>query len=103
MEVVKNHDAKPLVNQFAQIFRKDLFEYNIVHETTIDGKRRIRRYFPELDAEGVQDLPPEDLRRYAFKMATGSGKTWVMAMIIVWSHFHKQAVRRSHQNFQVFL
>ena len=92
VEVAKNHDAKPLVNQFAQIFKKDLFEYNIVHETTIDGKRRIRRYFPELDAEGLQDLPPEDLRRYAFKMATGSGKTWVMAMIIVWSHFHKQRV-----------
>ena len=39
----------------------------------------------ELDAEGVQDLPPENLRRFAFKMATGSGKTWVMAMAIVWS------------------
>ncbi|MCP4405898.1 MAG: DEAD/DEAH box helicase family protein [bacterium] len=92
IEVVNNRDAKPLIDQFAQVFKKDLFESNIVHETTIDGKRRIRRYFPELDAEGVQDLPPEDLRRYAFKMATGSGKTWVMAMLIVWSHFHKQRV-----------
>ncbi len=25
-------------------------------------------------------------------MATGSGKTWVMAMAVVWSHFHKQRV-----------
>ncbi|HXG45649.1 MAG TPA: DEAD/DEAH box helicase family protein, partial [Gemmatimonadales bacterium] len=40
----------------------------------------------------VQDLPPENLRRFAFKMATGSGKTWVMAMAIVWSHFHKKKV-----------
>ena len=47
---------------------------------------------PELDAEGIQDLPPEDLRRFAFKMATGSGKTWVMAMAVVWSHFHKKRV-----------
>ena len=46
----------------------------------MDGRRQIRRYVPELDGEGVQDLPPENLRRFAFKMATGSGKTWVMAM-----------------------
>ena len=58
----------------------------------MDGRRQIRRYVPELNAEGVQDLPPEDLRRYAFKMATGSGKTWVMAMAMVWSHFHKKRV-----------
>ena len=58
----------------------------------MDGRRQIRRYVPELNAEGVQDLPPEGLQRYAFKMATGSGKTWVMAMVIVWSHFHKQRV-----------
>ena len=58
----------------------------------MDGRRQIRRYVPELDTEGVQDLPPEDLRRFAFKMATGSGKTWVMAMAIVWSYFHKKRV-----------
>lgn len=95
VEIIKNHDAKPLIDQFAQTFRKDLFEDNVVHETTMDGKRCIRRYFPELEAEGIQDLPPEHLRRYAFKMATGSGKTWVMAMIIVWSHFHKHFVQGS--------
>ena len=83
VEVAQIRDAKALVNAYAQIFRKDLFEYNIVHETTMDGKRRLRRYFPELDAEGVQDLPPENLARYAFKMATGSGKTWVVAMAVV--------------------
>lgn len=34
------------------------------------------------------DLPPPELPRYAFKMATGSGKTLVMAMLITWSYFH---------------
>lgn len=91
-EIAKIRDAKALVNAYAQVFKKDLFEYNIVHETTMDGKRRLRRYFPELDAEGTQDLPPENLARYAFKMATGSGKTWVMAMVVVWSYFHKKRV-----------
>ena len=49
----------------------------------MDGRRQIVRYVPELDKEGVQDLPPENLCRLAFKMATGSGKTWVMAMVMV--------------------
>jgi type III restriction enzyme len=37
----------------------------------MDGRRQIRRYVPELEKEGIQDLPPKNLRRYAFKMATG--------------------------------
>ncbi|MFH1136160.1 MAG: hypothetical protein V1816_08745 [Pseudomonadota bacterium] len=44
-----------------------------------DGLRQIVRYVPELGEEGVQDLPPENLCRPAFKMAIGSGKTWVMS------------------------
>lgn len=36
-----------------------------------------------------QILPDEDLwPRYAFRMATGSGKTKVMSLAIVWSYFH---------------
>jgi type III restriction enzyme len=43
-------------------------------------------------AVGVE--PDEDLwSRYAFKMATGSGKTKVMSLAIVWSYFH--ALRES--------
>ena len=56
----------------------------------MDGRRQLRRYVPELDADGIQELPPENLRRFCFKLATGSGKTWVMAMAVVWSHFHKR-------------
>ena len=92
VEVAGIRDSKPLVETFAKIFQKDLLSKNIEFQTTMDGKRQLRRYVPELDAEGVQDLPPEDLRRYAFKMATGSGKTWVMAMAVVWSYFHRRMV-----------
>ncbi len=42
---------------------------------------------PELGTDGVQGLPPEDLRRFAFQMVTRSGKTWAMA--VVWSRFHR--------------
>jgi type III restriction enzyme len=94
-EIKKIKDAKPLIDNFAEVFKKDMFTYNIEYQTTMDGRRQIRRYFPELDSDGLQDLPPENLRRFAFKMATGSGKTYVMAMAIVWSYFHKKFVQGS--------
>ena len=95
VEIAGQRDAQKLIQAHATIFEKDLFTKNITFQTTMDGRRQLRRYVPELDAEGVQDLPPEDLRRFAFKMATGSGKTWVVAMAVVWSHFHKKMVAGS--------
>ena len=49
------------------------------------------------------DLPPPELPRYAFKMATGSGKTLVMAMVITWSYFHvrRETGSRMTDNFLV--
>ncbi len=95
MEIAGERDTQKLIQSHATIFQKDLLSKNIEFQTTMDGKRQIRRYVPELDGEGVQDLPPEDLQRFAFKMATGSGKTWVIAMAVVWSHFHKKRVAKS--------
>ena len=95
VEIAGQRDARKLIEAHATIFKKDLFTKNIEFQTTMDGRRQLRRYVPELEAQGVQDLPPEDLRRFAFKMATGSGKTWVMAMAIVWARFHKQRVPAS--------
>ena len=92
IEVAGQKDAKALVNAYGTIFQRDLVSKNISFETDMGGTRRLRRFVPELDAEGVQELPPEDLRRFAFKMATGSGKTWVMAMAVVWCRFHKLMV-----------
>lgn len=68
---------------------------DIRFQTSMDGSRQISRYIPELESDQVQDLPAENLRRYAFKMATGSGKTVVMAMAIVWSYFHRLMVEGS--------
>lgn len=95
VEIAGQRDAWELIEAHATIFERDLFAKNIAFHTRMDGRRQLRRYVPELDAEGVQDLPPQDLRRFAFKMATGSGKTWVMAMAIVWAHFHKRRVEDS--------
>lgn len=95
VEIHRQKDSKDLIQKYAEVFKKDLFSDNIVFQTTMDGRRQISRYVPELEKDGIQDLPPENLRRFAFKMATGSGKTWVMAMAIVWSCFHKKLVRGS--------
>ena len=92
IEIGGQRDAKAIIESFATVEQKDLISKNIEFQTTMDGRRQIRRYVPELEAEGVQDLPPENLLRLAFKMATGSGKTWVMAMVIVWSRLHKQRI-----------
>lgn len=95
VEIAGQRDAKELINAYGEIFQKDMFSKSIEFQTTMQGTRQVIRYVPELDRDGVQDLPPENLRRFAFKMATGSGKTWVMAMAIVWSHFHKKRVTGS--------
>jgi len=92
VEIYGQRDVKDLIESHAEVFKKDLFSDNIVFQTTMDGRRQIRRYVPELDRDGTQDLPPEGLRRFAFKMATGSGKTWVIAMAVVWARSHKQRV-----------
>jgi type III restriction enzyme len=91
-EIAGHRDVQELIQSHATIFHRDLLSKNIEFQTTMDGKRQIRRYVPELDGMGVQELPPENLHRFAFKMATGSGKTWVIAMAVVWSHFHKKRV-----------
>lgn len=47
----------------------------------------------ELAAQGI--TPEEDLwPRYAFRVATGAGKTKIMSLAIVWSYFH--ALRESN-------
>lgn len=92
VEIAGKRDAKELIEELGTIQQTDLLSSNVELSTAMDGRRRIRRYVPELDAVREQELPPKNLRRYAFKMATGSGKTWVMAMAVVWSRLHRQLV-----------
>jgi len=54
-----------------------------------------------------QDIRPdmfdEDWTRYVIKMATGSGKTKILALVLVWSYFHKlyEAGSELSRNFLV--
>ncbi len=88
-EVKKYDDLKPVIETYAENFRKDLFSNAVEFVEDTEGRRKLIRYFPELEQEGEQDLPEKGLLRYAFKMATGSGKTIAMALIIVWSYFNR--------------
>ena len=99
-EVRKIFDAKDLIEGFGEIFFPDksqlpLTGAGIAYETTVDGTRKVRRWIPDEEREQIQDLPADGLPRYAFKMATGSGKTVVIAMAMIWSYFHKRRVRGS--------
>jgi len=68
------------------------------HDTTVSelkATRILRRLNPANNREVQQELPPEDLTRYCGKAATGSGKTFVMSFLAVWSYFHKKYERNS--------
>ena len=95
IEIADKRDAKELIEAYATNVPKALDAKGIAFQTTMEGTRQLRRTVPERERDAVQDLPPEGLCRFAFKMATGSGKTWVMAMVIVWSYFHKKHVAGS--------
>lgn len=62
----------------------------------VRGLARLMDEFAGADAEtAAAGVNPDDDRwaRYAFKLATGAGKTKVMSLAIVWSYFH--ALRES--------
>lgn len=48
------------------------------------------------EVEGRQQMPETgDIVRYALKLATGAGKTYVMALLVVWSALHHRKVMGS--------
>lgn len=79
-------DVGDLINRYFK--SPDLLELEIL--TSSRGQRFIRRYIPEIGKTAEQELPPENLARYAIKMATGSGKTVVMALLVAWSYLNRR-------------
>ena len=87
-EVRSFQDLEPVIAEFGEVPKHGMLEMPFQIETDMDGNRRLRRYVSEVQKDAIQELPEKNLLRYAFKMATGSGKTVVMAMAIVWSYFN---------------
>jgi len=71
-------------------YGNDIFNTRKEVIETAKLKRILTRVVPETGLLSNQDLPPEGLTRYCAKAATGSGKTFVMAFLAVWSYFHKK-------------
>ena len=91
VEVFAERDAVPLIKEHWTRIGSEVVPVPPTIETTMEGRRRVRWRLSRI-GDQTQDLPPERLRRYAFRMATGSGKTWVMAMAVVWAHLHRRLV-----------
>ncbi len=85
-EIRKLYDAAEVIEAFFE--KTDLLGLQFL--TAANGDRYLRRYIPEINKDADQILPPLGLPRYAVKMATGSGKTVVMALLAVWSFFHRR-------------
>jgi hypothetical protein len=73
-------------------FGDDLFTDRETSLKELKLTRKLRRINPANKKEVQQDLPPEDMTRYCVKAATGSGKTFAMALLTVWSYFHRKAI-----------
>jgi len=82
-------DFAPVAEAYGKQPQHGMLAMPFAIETAMDGQRLLRRWAPEVHRDALQDLPDESLLRYAFKMATGSGKTAAMAMAIVWSYFNR--------------
>ena len=91
VEVFAERDAVQLIEEHWTRLSSEVVPVPPQIETTMEGRRKVRWRLARV-GDQTQDLPPERLRRYAFRMATGSGKTWVMAMAVVWAHLHRRLV-----------
>jgi type III restriction enzyme len=78
-----------------QAYASDLFTERKKIVETAKNERILTRVVPETGQVAQQKLPPPDLTRYAIKMATGSGKTFVIALASIWSYFHKKFEKNS--------
>jgi type III restriction enzyme len=87
VEIEQVSDVADLIARYAEVTRSDLLQDGVTFETDMDGRRFARIPRAGLPAARIE-LPPEGLARFAAKMATGSGKTLVMALVMVWSYFH---------------
>ena len=92
LEIKNGLSTKSVIEYFHQIITSGLGldEIKFVH---VDGELRLNH--PGIGS-GIP-LPAEDVRRYAVKAATGSGKTVIMALYVAWSYFHSTREANSEQ------
>jgi type III restriction enzyme len=87
VEVERCRDVMALIEAYQDVPNPTLIDQGIDFQTTTDGVRQVLRRRAD-GAFDTIDLPHEGVARFALKMATGTGKTLVMALVTVWSYFH---------------
>jgi type III restriction enzyme len=89
VEVAQIPDTIPLIQTYNRETAPDLINPAVDFRDRPGGGRELIRN-RDSGRQEIVELPSEGLRRYAFKMATGSGKTLVMAMCATWAYFHSR-------------
>ncbi|MBU4299492.1 DEAD/DEAH box helicase family protein [Patescibacteria group bacterium] len=74
--------------------QRDAIEHLIFCYEVMQG-RSLYQLAQKLESHIPIDPSADKWAKYAFKMATGSGKTMVMAMAVVWSYFNATREKRS--------
>jgi len=99
LEDHKNPDGSPFKFYWAQreALETLIYCYEVVKARDFISMARTFGSGQKMLFDFSEDIFP----RYVFKMATGSGKTWVMALTMVWSYFHalKEKDSRLAKNF----
>ena len=80
-------DVMKLVDDYQDVANPTLIDKGVSFQTTTDGVRQVLRLRGDGGIDTI-NLPEEGLARFGLKMATGTGKTLVMALVTVWSYFH---------------
>jgi type III restriction enzyme len=89
-EVSQIADFKPLAEDYGEKPKFGLLTMDFNIHLDMNGQRMLTRWVPEKEQDATVELPAENLIRYAFKMATGTGKTEVMAMVVVWAYLNRK-------------
>lgn len=80
----RNADGSPFRYFFCQREAVETF----IYLTEVEGARHLADLLPFAEHPVMIQPGEAERRRFAFKMATGSGKTKAMSLCIVWSYFH---------------
>jgi len=95
IEVERVSDVKGLIEEFATAKPSTLLADGVAFQTSSSDGSRYVLVPADRTTPARLPIPPENLPRFACKMATGSGKTLVMALVIAWSYFHARREKKS--------
>src|SRR3989344_3541245 len=91
----KHESEKGLAFSFWEAQRESI--ESLIYCYEVLRTRNLYQLAQQLDVRIPVDPSSDKWAKYAFKMATGSGKTMVMAMAVVWSYFN--ATREKRDDF----